>query len=280
MRAFVIRGENTVNIYSRRMELKTANFPEHVKLFRNIMPICSVLDCEVVANDDPDLIKTIFGTGEEKAIERQKNQKVEFIVFDVLYWDGDDVSCFPYGPLTNTTTRYSIMARGLSPLISLERADTIRLVENLPNRPTNIPREWEGLVLKDKSSSTKIRWDGKPDRKSGTFKIKNFKEADLVCYEWMKGKGKLNDDVATLKLGMYDAWGTLVHVCESGSGLTDALRQEIRTLSPFGKFKKFTVEIKYEEVTPGKSLRLPILLRLRPDKAPRECVLVDIGINQ
>lgn len=266
MRAFIIKGNGTVNIYSRRLELKTANFPEHIEEFK-YLPDGTILDCECVADDDPDLIKTIFGADSEKAIERQKNVKVNFIAFDILYHKHKDVSSFPY------LGRHGIVSIICEPIAQFALVP----VKNI-NKPIKIPKDWEGLILRDCTSPTKIRWDGKPDRKSGSWKIKNFKEIDMVCYEWMTGKGKLNDNVATLKLGLYDKDGKLQHICESGSGLTDNLRNEIFSITN-GKqkgFDGFVVEIKYEEVTPANSLRLPIILRLRPDKPKNECLTKEL----
>lgn len=279
MRAFVIKGDGAVNIYSRRMELKTENFPKHVALFKNVLPIRTIIDCEVIATpsngyEDPDLIKTIFGADAEKAIERQLQQTVDFVIFDVLYYDGDDISSLAY------EQRYKALQR-LKPALLLEIINRVRqhismvdIVENIA-KPKKIPADWEGLILRDKTAPMKIRWDGKPDRKSGSWKIKNFKECDLVCHAWTTGKGRLNDNVATLQLGAYNKAGMLVHVCESGSGLDEESRAEIRKISPNGK-TKFVVEIKYEEKTPSGSLRLPIFLRTRPDKKIEECLFEDI----
>lgn len=268
MRAFVIKGTDEVNIYSRRLELKTENFPRHIEFFKTILPNNTIVDCEVIANDDPDLIKTIFGTHKDKAIERQKNQDVEFILFDILYYNGDDTSVLPYGPIDSLKTRYKLL-KCLETVIQLEKIKLIRVVENI-DKPKKIPKEWEGLVLKDRWSSTRIRWDGKPDRKSGSWKIKNFKEIDMVCYNWLTGKGKLNDNVATLQLGLYSHLGSVIPICESGSGLTDEMREEIKGLK-----MPFAIEIKYEEITPKGSLRLPIILRIRKDKKVSECTIAD-----
>lgn len=274
MRAFLITGEQYTinNIYSRRLEIKTANFPTH-ELCMKFFDRKSIFDCEVVVNDDPDLVKTIFGAKPEKAIERQEKLKIKFIIFDILYHDGKDITNLSY------EQRYNILEQVISDVDMVTECatyDFIDKVENI-NKPKKIPEDWEGLILRDKTSPTKIRWDGKPDRKSGSFKIKKTETADLVCYEWMYGKGKLSDTVATLKLGAYDKKGNLVHVCESGSGLDGKSREEILKLSP-NKKNKFVVEIKYEEYIPKSgSLRLPIFLRVRNDKEPLECLLEDIS---
>lgn len=264
MRIFAVVGDNgKVSIYSRRIDDKTANFPEHIKVLAKL-PAKTILDGEMVANDDPDLIKTIFGASPEKAIERQKAVSVEIVFFDLLTLNGEDYVNKPY------SVRYDKMNEVVS---KIGKSGLVKVVENIPykdQRP-KCPPDWEGMILKDAQSYMKIRMDGKPDRKSGSWKIKNFKEADLVCYEWMTGKGKLLNDVATLKLGAYDAQGNFVHVCESGSGLDGTMRAQIRKLK-----MPVVIEVKYEEVTPSGSLRLPIVLRVRTDKNPAECLLSDI----
>lgn len=263
MRIFAVVGDNgKVNIYSRRIDDKTANFPQHVTALSSLPPR-TVLDGEMVANDDPDLIKTIFGAKADKAIERQKTVSVDIVFFDLLTLDGQYYIGKEYAE------RYNKMQE----IISKTNSSMLKVVENIPyqdKRPA-CPTDWEGMILKDAKSYMKIRLDGKPDRKSGSWKIKNFKEADLICYEWMTGKGKLQNDVATLKLGAYDSNGNFVHVCESGSGLDGTMRSQIRKAK-----MPIVIEVKYEEVTPAGSLRLPIVLRVRTDKQPAECLLSDI----
>lgn len=270
-RAFVIKGRNNnVNIYSRRMELKTDLFPKHVELFAKILPNGTIVDCECVANDDPDLIKTIFGADKEKALERQKAQEVDFIIFDCLYRMEKEQCQNAY------QDRYGLLQR-LNPLILAEAINRVRkhismvsIVENIDK--SALQTSWEGLILRDKSAPMKIRWDGKPDRKSGSWKKKNFIECDVVAYKWTTGKGKNNDRPAKLFVGAYDN-NKLVEISEVGSGLTEKDKDDILS----GKIKlPIAIELKYEEVTPAKSFRLPIFLRFREDKPIKECLLKDI----
>jgi ATP-dependent DNA ligase len=272
MRAFVIKGtEGTVNIYSRRLELKTDLFPKHVEAFKHILSFGTIVDCECVANDDPDLIKTIFGADSTKAIERQKKTDVDFIIFDILYHETESVAAFKY------KDRYAALER-FKPLILLEAINRgrkhismISIVENI--KVTDLQPSWEGLILRDSNAPMKIRWDGKPDRKSGSWKKKNFKECDVVAYKWVTGKGKNNDRPAKLFVGAYDDKGNFVNISEAGSGLTEKHKDDI--LDGTIKFP-ITIELKYEEVTPDKSFRLPIFLRFREDKPTKECLLTDI----
>lgn len=265
MCVIVCVGKNSARIYSRRIEDKTDNFKDWANYFKEIYPSGTIIHAELTLDDNPDLIKEVFGAKPEKAYVRltefaKKGLFIEFWQFDCLYYKFKDITSSPY------LERYE----------KLKKLERLRVVENFGKKP-KIPENWEGLIIRNKYGITHIREDGKPNRASNSWKQKRFETCELVCYEWMTGKGKLNDNVATLKLGAYDSAGKLQHVCESGSGLTDSLREEIKKISPEGKFKNFTVEIKYEEkIEKSGSLRLPILLRLRPDKKPTECLLEDI----
>ncbi len=276
MRAFVIKGTGgKVNIYSRRLELKTDLFPKHVEAFLNILPFGTIVDCECVANDDPDLIKTIFGADAEKALDRQKRTNVDFVIFDILYHKCKSVAAakykdrYAYLKLLNTQILINTISNG-DPH-DMGRLTMISIVENI--KVTDLKPSWEGLILRDANAPMKIRFDGKPDRKSGSWKKKNFKECDVVAYKWVTGKGKNNDRPAKLFVGAYDSKGNFVHISEAGSGLTEKHKDDILD----GTIKlPIAIELKYEEVTPDKSFRLPIFLRFREDKPVKECVLEDI----
>jgi ATP-dependent DNA ligase len=276
-RIFIVCGDKQVRIYSRRLEDKTAHFPHHVKFFEQFIGQGLILDAELHLNDDPDAIKELMGSKPEKAIERQNTSHgiPTAVIFDILfinkaqsqysYWDR---LLFATNLIENAKIKNWDIAQTVIPLDGFDDIKAKQVHKH-------IPPSWEGVVLWDASSTMNIRWDGKPDRKSGAYKIKDFKECDLICYEWATGKGKLSNNVATLKLGAYDDKGNLVHICESGSGLDEESRAEIFKISP-NKKTKFAVEIKYEERTPGGSLRLPIFLRVRTDKKIKECLIEDI----
>jgi len=275
MRAFVIKGTNgKVNIYSRRLELKTDLFPKHVEFFESILLYGMIVDCECVANDDPDLIKTIFGANAEKAIERQKSTDVEFVIFDMLYNECESIADLKYKErykyLEKLREKILLSIIGSQPH-NMSLLKMISIVENI--KVTDLQPSWEGLILRDSNAPMKIRWDGKPDRKSGSWKKKNFKECDVVAYKWVTGKGKNNDRPAKLFVGAYDDKGNFVNISEAGSGLTEKHKDDI--LNGVVKFP-ITIELKYEEVTPDKSFRLPIFLRFREDKPTKECLLTDI----
>src|SRR5690606_27044832 len=134
-------------------------------------------------------------------IERQKKTDVDFIIFDILYHECESVAAFKY------KDRYAALER-FKPLILLEAINRgrshismITIVENI--KSTDLQPSWEGLILRDANAPMKIRWDGKPDRKSGSWKKKNFKECDVVAYKWTTGKGKNNDRPAKLFVGAY-----------------------------------------------------------------------------
>lgn len=271
MRTFFFHGKNGVRIFSRRMEEKTDFFPWHAEEFAKLTRPGTVADCEMILNDDPDLIKEVYGgTKADKSIERQKTShgKPTAIVFDILYWNGSSFRSKYRDRYVQIQLQFSD-GKLFRPI---ELLNAVSISENKCETPIPDP-SWEGMVLWDSESKQNIRFDGKPDRKSGAYKKKNFVECDVVAYEWKTGKGKNNDRPAKLLVGAYDSEGKLVPISEVGSGLCESHKDEILT----GVVKlPITVEIKYEEVTPDKSFRLPIFLRWRQDKPTKECVLSDI----
>lgn len=258
MRIFIVRGREGTRIFSRRIEDKTQHFPTFINEFNKLLPIGTMLDAEIIANDNPDLIKEIFGAKPDKAIERQQNQKVEIKIFDVLYIDFKQLK-EPYAK------RYEIFHSLIDNIY-----DNVSAVEKLNiTRPT---KNMEGLVLWDGSSVTNIRFDAKPDRRSGAYKIKNFTECDIICTGWQTGKGKNNFQPAVLNLAAYDKNGQLIEMGDVGSGLTDKDKYEIQNEWKF----PCVIEVQYEEITPKNRFRLPVFLRKRDDKPLKEVTLEDI----
>jgi len=265
-RHFCIKGDSAVNIYSRQMELRTERFQEYANMLQNFLPPRTIIDCEITTlDDDPDLVKTICSSKPEKAqLELEKlranNNNIIFYQFDCLYFKGEDITQKPY------IERWELLKNW---------NHVLQRVENYYTKP-KIDPSWEGLVAKKINGTTRIRTDGKPEKRSSfQWKVKEFREADLVCIRTEVGSGKLANTVGTLILGAYDKNGKLVEVCRAGSGLTEEQRDFIRDNL---KDKLFVCEIRFEEyIEKSGSLRLPTIKRInRDDKKPQECLLEDI----
>lgn len=263
----IVVGTDGPKILTSNMDDKTEWFPWQVQELGNIPP-GTWLMAEAVLDDDPDKMKTIFGAKAERGMKEQEDDSpVQFKVFNTVYYGGKPTQGMTYNERWD-------LARDL--VWELEYFD---VVEGLPvddhEEALQLLRDnqdWEGLVIWDTlCTDVPVKWGGSSSRSGGAWKLKNFKEADLVIHKWETGRGKLNNDVATLSYGAYDKSGNLIHVGRGGSGLDGKLRKEIKESS-----LPLVAEVKYEELTKANKLRLPVILRIRHDKKPNECLYDDI----
>ena len=293
-----IGADGEPRIYTSAMDEKTDSFPWQVEELKSLdlypstwymaeaVHIIDGLDC-------PDRMKTVFGLLTEKAIEwQEKNGKVRFKIFNELFSDGVPQEGTPYEyrfkSILETFGGDEEFDRSLweeygkpagepyspSPkyfdAIVCGAADYDDALQKLKANP-----EWEGFVIwNTKETRIPIKWGGAPSRKGGAWKLKNFKEGDVLIIDWETGKGKLNDDVATLQYGAYDAGGNIVLLGRGGSGLDGTLRAEIKQAT-----LPIVAEVKYEEITKAGKFRLPVILRTRSDKAAIECTLESLTSN-
>lgn len=259
--------DEKVRIFTSQMDEKTEIFPWQVEEMEGIFGPGTWLMAEAELDDDPDKMKTIFGSLTEKAIaEQEKMGHVKFHVYNMLFQGGVQIDWpwkqrvdFAQGEIDRHLTQY---------------IDTVMPVAYDAETALEIIRKegWEGCVIWDiEHESMPIKWGGAPSRKCGAWKLKNFKEADVLIVGWESGKGKLNNGVATLTYGAYDSNGNIVILGRGGSGLDGEKRQEIREAT-----LPIVAEVKYEEITKGGKFRLPVILRLRFDKSPSECLVEDI----
>lgn len=264
MCVIVIKGHHNTKIYSRRLEDKTLNFQDFATIINNSKyEVGTILHGELEINDDPDLIKELFGSSPETSIVRRAELKTQGLeptiqLFDCLYEHYQDVTAMSY------ECRYKL----LKPV-----GQFIQVVKNYDIKPDAKAQKWEGLVCRDISKRTFIRTDGKVDRKSGAYKQKPFDNLDAVAYNWLTGKGKNNHRPAKLLIGLYDDTGKFIKLGECGSGLTEADKDVL-----LDKTIKLpcTFELQFEKLSKANKFILPVFVKWRPDKPITECLLSDI----
>jgi ATP-dependent DNA ligase len=214
--------------------------------------------------DCPDRMKTIFGHSVDKSLAwQEKDGQTDFEIFNVLFWDGEQLKNTWQERMDVLRTYVDVDEYGhqhihvVYPEVFTHK-DAMAVLQECPH--------YEGYVIWHLDhTDMPIKWGGAPSRKAGCWKLKNFKEADVLIYKWETGKGKLNNDVATLSYGVYDKDGNIVHMGRGGSGLDEKKRGEIRDA-----VLPLVCELKYEEITKAE-FRLPVILRVRDDKAAVEC---------
>lgn len=270
------KGSNP-RIYTANIDNKSLCFLWQIDDFiKNVnLPDNTWLMAEAVTDRDcPDEMKTVFGSLWLRAREEQEGDigRVKFKVFNMLYYDGKLCDNMTWAQ------RYQIFKEACAPSEYFGAVDCVASQKKYADEVLQKNPSWEGLVAWDVSSKKiPIKWGGSPSRNGGAYKLKNFKEADVIITNWDYGRGKLNNDVATLHYGAYNEEGFPVHIGKGGSGLDADLRSEI-----FHEWMKLqsgeflVAEVKYEEMTKAGKLRLPVILRLRKDKKQHDCLLEDI----
>ena len=267
----IVIGKNGPRIFTSNMDDKTDCFPWQLEEFAELPPNTWLM-AEAILDDDPDKMKTVFGrsTGEKAQEEQEKMGRVQFMIFNVLYFDGEPMDGRPYHERITFASAVYCDNR--------IETDYVHFLEywdydiDLAHKTLKQNPDWEGFVIWDmESTRVPIKWGGAPSRNGGAWKLKNFKEADVLIIDWETGRGKLNNEVATLSYGVYDDYGNIIPLGRGGSGLDANLRKEIKQAT-----LPIVAEVKYEEITKAGKFRLPVIMRTRTDKLPVECTLDSI----
>jgi len=300
-------------LFSRSVSKKTGTLAEkganvpHIMDAMNIFPPDTVVIGEVYfpGKSSKDTV-TIMGCLPEKAIERQKNNPIHYYIYDIIYYDGYDLTS------VGAETRYNILAK-LYEKFNLQQYPFIRLAEKVTENLQEainkaLANGEEGMVLKRKEG---LYYPGKRPAWE-TIKIKkvDYIDAVITAFDyggiesttkepetwqyWAKDFG--GDYVksgynhykeegwfpitkwfylgykTTLIISAYDDNENLVEVGRIKSGLSDETIIEINEIPKkyIGQVASFQcMELDSKEHT----LRHAFYKQLRPDKNAKDCTL-------
>jgi hypothetical protein len=293
----------SAQIYSRRMDLLTEHFPHLVKAVEDLnIPSKCILIFEAFMGDGnkkPDLLacQSIMRSLPERAVALQEDSGdwMKFYLIRIPVWKGgflEQTNCHEEqlmlieNTFTDMLLEYEdpVAGRFLKPIEvysgSVEDAMEVALQEN-----------YEGWVCYTRDGCMgeySFSFHGKPDRPSSCFKLKPSYEDDFLAVfdpneTWSHdlpiekrgtwGTGKNTGKVGTFSLYQYGPGNPdPIYICEVGSGLSDAQREELRKSSG-----PLVMEVKYDDrsyISMGhdtNALFLPRVARIREDKAPSEC---------
>jgi bifunctional non-homologous end joining protein LigD len=267
MLAFI--NDNKISLRSRRGLDLAADFPRLSAELGKQAVGSMVLDGEIVAFDAAG--KPSFG-----ALQNRGNtaENAVYYCFDLLHFAGIDLRQAPYAD----RRRYLAQCLLPSPLVQLVHAaeDGVALHE------AALASGLEGVVGKRKASSYEA------GRRSGSWlKIKATNSADFVIGGYTKGKGS-RAPLGALLVGYWDR-GKLRYASHVGSGFdgdtlarVEAKLDPLRTKTcPFEEQPelngptqwvepKVVAEVKFQNWTDERRLRVPVFLRLRDDLDPKE----------
>lgn len=297
-RCLTFRDGETVRLQSKAGKPLERFFPEVVEEVRAVKATKFVLDGEIVVPvggrlSFDDLLMRVH-PAESRVRALAKSHPARLVVFDLLVDQrGTDLTDLP---LSQRRPRLDAFARRF-----LKGTRTIRLSPSSTRVAT--AREWlkggkgdlDGVMAKDRDR------EYRSGRRDGMIKVKRHRTADCVVGGFRYATaGKI---VGSLLLGLYDTKGLLHHVGFTSSlsaadrkKLTPHLEKLIQPPgftggAPGGPSRwgnqrsadwqplkpKLVVEVKFDHVTSGRFRHGTRFLRWRPDKAPRQCTLEQLG---
>jgi len=285
IRAQIICRDKEIYIWSRGEDLATDKFPE-LHLLKDLFPPGTVLDGEIVCYADGrvlpfNVLQTRIG---RKNLTKNilKDAPVNYIVYDILEYQGKDVREWPQEKRRETLEKL-FAAIGpndytrISPLVPFESWDELREWHSRS-------REFvaEGFMLKIKSGTYQI------GRKVGgwlKWKVDPL-SVDAVLVYAAKGQGRRTELYTDYTFAVWDDEKKLIPFAKAYSGLTDKEISEVdkyirqNTLEKFGPVRTvkpaLVFEIGFEGINAssrhksGIAVRFPRILNWRKDKPIEE----------
>jgi bifunctional non-homologous end joining protein LigD len=272
-----------VRLESRTLNDLTRQYPELRPLGRMLGTRTAVLDGEIVALDDRGrpsferLQRRMHLTGEGEIRSRAASIPVTYMIFDLLYLDGELLYGKPYRERRALLESLGLEGPAWSVPASFQ-GEGAQFLE--ASRAHGL----EGIVAKRVASAYQ------PGKRTGDWlKIKNTARQEVVIGGWLPGKGRREGELGALLVGVYEG-SRLRYAGRVGTGFDAAtladLRQRLeqlrRTTSPFAGRRPakeavfaepdLVAEVEFSEWTSQGMLRHPSYRGLRTDKRPREVV--------
>ena len=291
-------------IYSRRMDKVSDNFPLHVAALKDKFPVGTILVGEMVCMvnglDDLNTVARICRSDADKARNLVKWGEVpepNFVVFDMLFYDSM--------PLNQTSyDKRSALWRGEFPCFNERGADDVITTVDFYDVKHDtwedyaLERKWEGFVVTDGDAipgDKFFTFNGKAKRPNGHHKLKPVFEADVVVFAGKFGSGKRKDGAGSAFIKQLDPQtGKWFYVGTVGSGFSET-ESSGNTLGKLQEMLKehglpilkkdtdaekmniqndngFVLLVEYGDRTPGKNkLQFPAFKGFRDDKSVNEC---------
>ena len=267
----------------------TETFPDVARAVRGLPYDGLVIDGEVVVHDDQGLPS--FDRLQRRGLLRRRADvsrallelPATYYAFDLLGFGDYDLRGLPL------VARKEILKE------ILPTAGPVRFSDHVPVRGAEMYEQvcsmgLEGVVGKKADSTYRA------GRSTDWIKVRGLDTDDFVIVGWTEPAGS-RAAFGALHLAKYGADGKLVYMGSVGTGFDDALLSKIgrklealeRKKPPFeggvpkgrgGRVRahrwvspELVAEVSYREVTDQGLLRHPVFVRLRDDKAARECVI-------
>ena len=288
-----------IQIYTRRLEDVTNQFPDVVKLVRTHFNGSSfILDSEAVGYDPKTGKYLPFQSISQRIKRKYDIQKlaeqfpVELNIFDLLFYNGKNLLKTPFAQRRNileNNIHEALLKIGLAKKRVVETENELNEFYN-----ESLSKGNEGLMIKNISAPYK------PGSRVGYMvKLKPVMDSlDLVIVgaEW--GEGKRSKWLSSFTLSCTDNDGDFVEIGKVGTGIKEkedqggiSFNSMTNLLNPLiisekGKEVRvkpqIIVEVKFEEIqksstyNSGYALRFPRVVNIRNDRLPEDASNIDL----
>jgi bifunctional non-homologous end joining protein LigD len=278
-------------LFSRNEKEMAMRYPELKDLPKWLTAKQAIIDGEIIVVNKHghasfQELQARFGVTRSDAIERLvKVQKIVYIVFDLLYFDGYsllDVKLIDRKKVLAKIVKENKLFQ-VAPHTENEGLKRFKQAEKL---------QLEGIMAKDASS----RYQQKRSREWLKMKTSRRQEAVIVGYTRPRGS---REYFGALLLGLYDR-GKLISAGKVGTGFSEKTLHEIyKKMQPLKTDKapfpaprpgtksrwgavntevqwikpKLVCEVRFTEMTNDNNFRHPAFMGLRFDKKPQQCTL-------
>jgi len=279
-----------VRLFSRRAIEKTQTLPEIVEIAQKFNAQSCIVDSEVVAVDEKGVFQPFQSLLErtvprelspEELEERKKKLGVTIRAFDILFLNGRELVDLPL------IERRKYLLEVVPEEYLAEGFDCGSEVELMKFYEGALHKGVEGIIVKSLSSTYSVG-----QRTYTWLKLKPERDTiDCTIVKALFGKGKRAGFYSSFMLAVRDPAEKRLYTIGKVSNLSEEVMEELRDIieqnrtsaNDEGVFVKPTVvvEATYQEIqetdeyTSGYALRVPKVVRFRPDKKVDE--IDDLG---
>ena len=290
----IVKNSRGFEIYSRRMDLNTEKFPNHILELNSFdIPNNTILVGEMVCQkeDGTDNFKATSRVCRSdvetarKLIENNECPEPLFLIFDMLFYDGESLKNVSYDDRAKIWRKFN--GKLITPVTyhNINPQNWMEIAKN---------NKFEGFVVTNGLSVPGDKFysfDGTAQRPLGHHKLKPESSTDVVIFAASSGGGKRMGQIGAIFVKQIDPeTGKFFNCGKVGSGFLNSDIDEMTKLCqdkniPILNDDKnalkidlqdtshdIVVEVKFSERQEGTNkFRFPVFVRIHGDKAPHEC---------